>query len=36
MNGMHAGRNIRGTVVFDPPAQTTAASAAEATLAGSR
>jgi S-(hydroxymethyl)glutathione dehydrogenase/alcohol dehydrogenase len=33
---MHAGRNIRGTVVFDPPAHTSAASAAEETLAAPR
>ena len=36
MNDMHGGRNICGAVVVDPPANTSAASAAEATLAGSR
>jgi hypothetical protein len=30
---MHAGRNIRGTVVFDPPADTPAVSVAQQTLA---
>lgn len=33
---MHAGRNVRGTVVFDPPTRTPAVSAADEMFATSR